>query len=106
MRSQSLEFRSENQRLPSPPPIERLFAHPVTCERQPLFRAIPEGYGKHAFCSPKGFVQPPMYDSREKRLGVGMSTPTYNRSDLIKLLAYVEVIIYFPVEREHISTTR
>src|SRR4051812_19911352 len=99
MMRQSLQLRAEQERAPCalPAVIERLLADPIARKDQLTLPPIPQSEREHPDGLLQRLLQPPGFDRREQRLGVGMTGPVRRVPFVLQPLAKLLMIIDFTV---------
>ena len=95
---QRLELRTVQQRLAGEAVIERLHAHTIADQMEPLLLPVPQRDGEHAVEAVDRAVKAPRIERREHHLGVRMAAPLH-----AQLFAQVAEVVDLAVERPDVS---
>ena len=106
MRSHCLELGSEQEGVASSPVVQRLLAHPISCEMHDLLNAVPQGKCEHAVQLLEGTFDTPVPERCKECLAVRVTSPVEAPANCFKLGSQVKVIVDLTIEGQHKPTAR
>ena len=105
-RAQRLKFRGKRKGITNMPPIQGLFTHAITRQRQGARFAIPQGERIHAHQRLQRGFQAPCRNDGQQRFSIRVPPPVGRVALNLQQLAQIKVVVDFAVERYDIAATR